>query len=563
MIGECIDALGGDPNLYQRQGELVRIVREPDRVIPATERDPRDPHAHLDHRQGSTIVLRPGTPRIVSAVPVLLERADLAANWEAWKAKPGKKEKGERGGDWVPADPHPTVVRQVATRQDWPTIRPIRGILETPCLAPSGRIILAPGYDEETGHVLIPSCDVGAIIDRPTQVHAQTALRYLWDILACDFPFRGLGEPDHEKDPERALQYSKALEVPDAFVGVTMLLTVFARLAIAGAVPAGMFEAAGQGSGKSLQIHTIALVATGRPAGVATFPTRDGKPDEAELEKVLMGYALLAARIVAFDNIRGMLAGGTLERALTAVDTIDGRVLGSNDQRTLPWYATLLFSGNNVTCSDDVAQRSILSRLESRREDPRSRPRATFRHPDLLEVIRRQRARLVRAVLVILRAYTAARAAGEDVPDPGTRGSFEAWSRIVPGAIMYAGGPNMLKAFPEAGRGGDEEGEAHGTIMRMWREDWQGQRGTVILDALFKLEHDMAKGQAPPDGLEDVRAAVRALTKTREGQVPSSHAFGMRLRGLRGKVRDGKRLEVGQDASAKVATFKVTTVAGA
>lgn len=557
MILELIDALGeADQNLYQRDGELVRIVREPDRVIPAHERAPGDPHAHLDRRRGASIVLRPGTPRIVSAAPVLLERADIAVNWESFKKTPGRKKEGAdpNAGEWIPADPNATVVRQVATRREWPSIRPIRGLIEAPCLAPSGRLIQAPGYDEETGHVLIPSLDVGPIIDSPTQEHSRAALRYLWDRTACDFPFRGVGEPDHERDPERALQYAKALEVPDAFVGSAVLMGLFARLAIDGAMPAGIFEAAGQGSGKSLQMHTIALIATGRPAGVATFPTRDGRVDDAELEKIIMGYALLAARLICFDNVRGTLSGGSVERALTSVDTIDGRVLGSNDQRSIAWYATLLFSGNNMTCSDDVAQRSLLSRLESSREDPRARPRATFRYPDLLAEIRRERARLVRAVLVILRAYLAARDAGKDVPDPGTRGSFEAWSKIIPGALMYAGGPNILRAFPEAGRGGDEEGEAHGTLMRLWRDAWQGQRAATILEHVFR-ERDP---HGPPDPqLEDVASALRALTKTREGKEVGSHAFGTKLRALRGKVRDGLKIEVGSDPSAKVATYSV------
>lgn len=567
MIRECIEALAQDQNLYQRSGELVRVVREPERLEPL-ENDPHDPHAHVDLRRGADILLRPGTPRIVSAAPVLLERADLAARWERFDARRGERTKGEHGGkasgEWVVADPCATVVKQIAVRRDYRGIRPIRGILENPCLAPSRRIILAPGYDEETGHVLLPSCDVGAILDHPTRDHARNALRYLWTELACDFPFRGVGEPS-AADVDRALQWARALEVPDAFVGVAMLLTIFSRLAILGAVPSGLFEAAGQGSGKSLQIHTISLVATGRPAGVATFPVRDGKADEAELEKVLMGYALASARLVAFDNIKGTLGGGTLERAQTAQDHIEGRVLGANDQRSLPWYAVLLFSGNNMVCSDDVAQRTLVSRLESKREDPRSRPANTFRHPDLLEAIRGQRARMVRAVLVILRSYLAAQEAGLDVPDAGNRGSFEAWSRIVPGALMWAGGPNIMGAFPEAGRGGDEEGEAHATLMRLWREAWQGQRSSVVLDAIFAGEAEAARNRrqgmdTPPDGLADARAAVRALTRTKEGAVPSSHAFGMKLRGLRGKVRGGLAIEVGKDPSGNVATFSVKAV---
>lgn len=550
MILDTIRALGeGDKNLFHRAGQLVTIVRE-------TER--RESY-ETDVRRGSDILTRPGTPKLHDAAPMLLERADAVAAWERFDARRGEREKGHGGraaGEWVPANPDATTVNQIAKRKQWAGLRPIKGILETPCLAASGRIISAPGYDEETSYILLPSCDVGTIAEAPPRKHAEAALRYLWIETACDFPFRGLGESDPERDPGRAGRYMLACGIVDAFVGIATLLSIFARGAIAGAVPGGLFEAAGQGSGKSLQIHAQAMIATSRAAGVATFPTRDGKPNEEELEKVLGGYALAGSRIVAFDNIRGLLAGATLEKVLTAVDTVDLRILGASGQHTLPWWAVLLFSGNNMVMSDDVAQRLLVSRLESAWEDPRSRPSATFRHPDLLGWIKEHRARLVRACLVILRSFIAARAAGLDVPDPGTRGSFEAWSRIIPGALMWAGGPNILAAFPEAGRGGDEEGEAHATLMRHWQPAWDGQKASTILEAIFRGEHDQRDG-APPnlDGLADARAAVRALTRCRERDQPSSHAFGMRLRGLRGKIRGGMKIYTEIDKSSRAALY--------
>lgn len=545
IVRETIRALGeGDANLYQRAGQLVRVVREPER---------REEY-ETDRRVGTDILTRPGTPRLRGvSTGVLTLRAAMVANWVRFDARKGKGKAGERGGELVPADPCRRTIETIASLEDWPGIRPIRGIIETPCLAPSGRIVQAPGYDDETGYVLLPSCNVGPIDHAPTRQHARAALQYLWIEMACDFPFRGMSEPS-TSDPERVLQYAKALGIPDAFVGIASLLTIFARPGVLGAVPGGLFEAAGQGSGKSLQMHTIAMIATSRAAGVATFPVRDGRPNEEELEKILAGYALSGARIIAFDNIRGLLAGGNLEKALTAEDTIDLRVLGSNDQKSMPWPAVMLFSGNNMVMSDDVAQRVLVARIESPREDPRSRPSSTYRHPELLAAVKARRARLVRAALVILRAYLAARDAGEDVP-VFSRGSFESWARIVPGAIAWAGGPNVLQAFPEAGRGGDEEGEAFATLLRYWREDWNGQRSSTIVSAIFDGERDK---EGPPDGLADVRAAVRSLTKTRERDTPSAHAFGMRLRQFRGKIRDGLRLEMGRDGDSKVSTYSVT-----
>jgi hypothetical protein len=287
---------------------------------------------------------------------------------------------------------------------------------------------------------------------------------------------------------------------------------------------------------------------------------RDGKPDEIELEKILAGYALNAARIVAFDNIKGTLTGANLEKILTAVDSIDLRVLGANDQRTLPWPATALFSGNNLTMSDDIAQRMLLSRLVSRREDPRSRPASTFRHPELLSAIREKRAQLVRAVLTILRAFVCAREDGVDVPDAGTMGSFEAWARMVPPALMFAGGPNILRARPESGRGGDDESQAHAALMRGWRDDWQGQKSTYIAEQAFKNERDIGQGKAPDDGLGEVRSAIRVLTRTHDRATPSGHILGIYLGRLLDKVRDGRRLEQDRDTTSKASLWRVITM---
>ena len=572
MIQETLRALGESKgiNLYQRAGSLVRVVREPKRREPyeLDYRPSEDPTiaAHLgqhhDTRHGMSILMRPGTPRLDDAGPVLLEQIDRVSRWEKFVAS-RKKDAGEGDGKWVAVDPSPVIVGAIAKRKDYPGIRPLRGLLETPCLAPSGRIIQAAGYDEETAHVLLPSCNVGGLIVAPTRENARAALKYLWTETACDLPFRGLGEPardgDRDLDPTREIQFKRALEFPDAFVGVAAVLSILARLAIEGACPGALFEAAGQGSGKSLQMHTTAMITTGRPAGVATFPMRDGRVNEEELEKMLAGYALGSARIVAFDNVKGTISGGTLEKTLTTPDNVDFRILGLTGQKSLEWLAFVMFSANNASMADDIAQRLMVSRLESPRENPRARPSSSFYRPDLLASIKKIRPRLVRAALVILRAFFTARDRGEDMPSCGSRGSFEQWAKIIPPALCYAGGPNVLAAFPEEGRGGDEEGEAHATLLRWWQSSWDGQRASAILDAMFRGEKDERDGGAP-DGFSEARAAVRALTKTRENQPVSAQVFGIKLFGLRGKIREGLRIDAEKNKSTNVQTYKVTKV---
>jgi hypothetical protein len=530
MVNEGNAALAAHPNVYQRSGELVTVVREPDR-IDTTERD---------SRKGLDITLRPGTPRLRKAsLASLRNLLATVADWQ--KYIPAKRKDGE--GEWAPANPDTAAAAAIldpTAAGGWPDVRPIRGIIESPALAPSGSLIMRPGYDPETGYVLLPSVDVGRMDEKPTQEQARAAMKHLWIELFCDFPYLGLGESDPE-DADRSKRYEQACKCPDAFVGISALLSMFARPAIEGSTPGSVFEAASQGSGKTLQIHAISTLATGRSAGLMTFPTHDGKVDEAELEKILASYALMGARVIAFDNIKGTLGGSALEKAMTAVDSIDLRVLGSSETRTMPWSATILFSGNNMAMSDDVAQRVLCSRLESERDDPRSRPSKDFRHARLLDWIREHRSKLVRACLVILRAFIVA----ESRSDGGSWGSFEAWSALVPAAILYAGGPNVLDLRQRATTVDNGEGDAHSALMKWWptRDFPKGAKvGLLLKHANFEEEKDIEAGKAAPDSLDDFRNALRVLTNTPDGRTPSSIAVGCALRALRGKFRDGRKI---------------------
>jgi putative DNA primase/helicase len=528
MTQEAIEALPRDDNLYQRGGELVALTREPERL---------EPYDGRDTRKRSNVLIRPGTPRIRSLTTASLRvRMATVAAWEKWRRPVNVND----GGEYVPADPPDKVVSavlDVGSDGGWPRVRPIRGIIEAPTVAPSGRIISKAGYDDETGYVLIPSIEVPPIRSNPQQVHARAALRYLWTEIFGDFPYLSLGESD-PRDGDRIKRFERAVGVPDAFVGIAALLSLFARPAVAGSTPGFVFEAASQGSGKTLQIHAVSTIATGRAAGLMTFPIRDGRADESELEKVLASYALAGSRAVAFDNVKGTLGGPALEKAMTAVDSIDLRVLGSNDLRTLPWVATIMVSGNNMAMSDDVAQRVLVSRLESAREDPRSRDTAEYKHPRLLDWIKPNRSQLIRACLTILKAgMTGQRMNG------GSWGSFEAWSEIIPQCIMFAGGPNVLDARPKGESVDTGDGGAHATLMRCWPDDAkEGIRAASLIRRAFAEEREIHAGKAADDGQEDLRESLRELTETADNHVPSALKLGHAFRRLRGKWRDNRKL---------------------
>lgn len=552
MVGQTIAALASnDPNLFQRNGELVTITRQPERSedIVCDGRDgDRACRAcgaacgeacAVDYRRGVSIISRPGTPVVKPLGAVLMMRSALSAQWMRWDKSAGEKiGKDKATGAMVDANPCRETMRQVSELGDYPGIDPLRGVLETPAFARGGRVISTPGYDRGTAFFLLPAFTMDPIPESPTQAQGAEALSFLWREMYCDFPFAGV-DPAEPGDKDRHAQYEHARKCAAAFVGIASILTVLARPAIDGAVPGFIFEAATPGSGKSLHMHITSMVTTGRAAGVMTFPMSKGDPNEEELEKVLSGYALAGSRMIAFDNITGNLCGAALDKVLTAVDTIMLRVLGSPDMRELAWSAVAMFSGNNMTTSPDVAGRTMVSRLVSPLENPRGRAVTDFRHPELLAWIKGNLPRLLRAAFVVLRAFWCAKVK----PDAGIRGSFEAWSRIIPGAIMYCGGPNVIDAWSESSEGasgGDEMSAAHGVILSAWPFDAPCKASDVIA-RVFKDEYEIATGKAAPDGFEDLREAIRTLCKCPTAQVKAS-VLGAALAKVREKIRSGMML---------------------
>lgn len=547
LLEEALDAAKRDPNLYQRGDELVTVTRQPE-----------GPY-NGDERRGTDITLRPGTPRLRPLTTASLTvRLAGCANWQKWRAAP----KADAGaGGWVACNPDRTVVAALldpSTCGGWPGIRPLRAVIESPAMRPDGTIIDHAGYDPSTGYVFLPSATFPKVKDRPTQADAAAALRRLWITMFADFPFRGLGEFD-PNDKDRTKRFAASQSCPAAYVGLAALLTQLSRNMIRGAVPGFIFEAASQGSGKTLQMNVVATVATGRAASVMTFPSSHGEPDEAELEKVIASYALAAIPFVAFDNVRGQLGGGALEKVLTAEANVSLRVLGANDLRDLPWSAIVMFSGNNMTMSDDVAQRCLVSRLESSLEDPRKRPVTEFLHADLLGTLREKRPELIRDVLTIIRAFVCADEREKEATrrKAGSVGSYYAWSELIPAAIMYAGGPRIIDSRPDVGdMGQDSESEAHATLLNGWLWGDIPVKAGDIVRALFQEEDAMRRGDVQPDGRDDLRGAVRLLSRAVEGRPPNATSLGMKLRSLRGKWRGGYKIEGHLDTDSKVMKWR-------
>jgi hypothetical protein len=507
-VDKSVVALEQDPHLYQRDGKLVHVTRV------TREQSDKSPTVATDDGKPQKALVE-GSPQIVeTSIATLRERLTRHARFEKWN---------ERLGGYKRSLPTDHIVSATHARGEWPGVRPLVGVVETPTLRPDGSVVQDAGFDPTTGYLYHPSEVFPRVPESPSQVDAVKALRDLIEIFV-DFP------------------YVKAKEAAHRSVPVAAILTLVARPAILGATPAFVFDASTRGSGKTLQTDAIAMVVSGRPMPRMNYPYQ-----EEELEKVLGAYALRGAQFFSLDNVTRQFGGGPLDRVITARDTVDLRVLGRSEIPTLTWRAVVLATGNNMSIYQETARRVLLARLEPGEENPERRK--VFTHDDLPAWSKKERARLVVAALTVLRGYFVA-----GRPDQGCDrwGSFEEWSRLIPQAIVWAGGADPMLSRPESDSETDPE---VATVHVMLREIFAIKGG-----GSFRAQHILALlSEAKETDLVGLREAVVELCDPKPGHAVDTRVFGKRLSRYRGRVIGGLKLN-GTQGHARFVEWSIEKV---
>ncbi len=456
--------------------------------------------AVLHEGEATTGVMRaPGAPRVQTlAAARLRSMLSACATWVRHKPK-------DEGFEIVPAHVPDWAVKDLEARGQWAGIRPLEGVVECPVLRPDGTVLERPGYDDATGLYYAPNGPYPALPERPTQDDARAACAALLEAVD-DFPFE---QPCHRS------------------AWLAGLLTPFARYAFRGSVPLFLVDANIRGAGKSLLTDCIAEVFGGRPMGGMTQAT-----DDSEERKRITSLLLDGSPLLLIDNITRPLGSDALVMLLTREEWSD-RALGGNEAVRLPnsavWYAT----GNNVQLRGDMGRRVVHIRLRSPDEQPERR--TGFRHNPLLGWVRRERFRLAACALTVLRAYCAEGRPGADELSPW--GSFDAWSALVRGALVWAGQPDPGDAREDLVQVADHDANLVRDLVAGWAALDPGGGGMTVGEALGKLE-------ASPGAHEAFRAALAELLCCPPGKLPSSSRLGAKLRSVRGRNVGGRCIEL-------------------
>ena len=378
-------------------------------------------------------------------------------------------------------------------------VRRLDGIVTAPTMRADGSIVQTAGYDCESRLLYVPDGDYPAIPERPTKFDATRAVAELLDIVQ-DFPFAD----DAAKS-----------------VWLAMVLTLLGRSAIVGNVPLFAFSANIRGSGKSKLCDLAGLIAYGRTMARKTLPG-----DDDETRKVITAIAIEAKPAVLLDNADGMIGSASLDAVLTS-DTWSDRILGKSETTgDLPWRTLLMATGNNLAFKADTARRVILCELDCRDENPEDRD--DFQHANIESHTLLHRHRLAVAALTILRAYVV----GGRLYNGKRLGSYESWSEMICGAVVFVGLPNPLETVSVV-----REQDNTGAIVRLLLDGIAAVGGVDGLTSRDILDGIAAAPTEENQEWDSVRAAFAEITDR-----PTTRKIGGVLKKYLHRVSGGRRL---------------------
>jgi hypothetical protein len=501
------------PHVWQRGGQLC-IIGSPPHPPAGVKREP-------------------GTPLVLTLSPArLTELASMSARWEKFG-----------GEDWYETLPPDWFSSTVLGRPSWP-FPVLEGIIDAPTLRANGTILDTPGYDTDSGLYLARNgTKFLRVRDSPTQDHAKKALNALAEPFE-DFPFQ---EPHHRS------------------AALAAVLSLVGRHAIDGPVPLSGVTAPRAGSGKGLLVDVISLIATGRTATRWAYTE-----NEEEQRKRLLSFAMAGDRLVCIDNVAVPIGSAALDMALTS-RSISDRLLGVNKTGEAPWHAVMFATGNNLNYRGDTARRVVPIVIDPQLENPEQR--TGFKKVNILQWVTDHRPRLLAAALTALRAYIVA---GQPQQQIQPYGSFDAWSALIRGCLVWCGwpDPNASREYIEAEN--DLGYEELSGLLAAWEavigtQEITLQRLIQRIDTELKQmafawkssRYGEAYEQPDPEYIAQwiaLRDALGRLDSKYDGEHLNAPRLGYALRSYKDRIIDGKKFKRGVQKENTGWPWSVVTV---
>lgn len=376
----------------------------------------------------------------------LIGHLDKAANFVAVKKKDGSIK-------YSPDKPPKDVV-DVMLAEPAPPLPRLQSVVNTPVVAPDGRVLTIDGYHPDVELYLnLNGLEVPTVPERPLPSDVDRARSLIVAELLFDFPFTSAADLAH---------------------AIAAMLTPLVRPMIDGPVPLILFEAPLPGTGKGLLVEAIVTITTGGYPAVMT----EARGVE-EWRKKITATLVEVPPVVLLDNITGRLDSAPLAAVLTARIWAD-RELGASRNIRLPVLSTFYATGNNVAMSLEIARRTVLVRIDSTQERPWER--RGFKHDPLNQWVEEHRGELLWALLTLVREWVA-----QGRPKPSVRlGTYEAWSDVVGGVLRAVAIPGFLENRSTIYVQAEAENAGWLAFVEIWATTFFGG-ARVASDELFDL----------------------------------------------------------------------------
>jgi hypothetical protein len=400
------------PTIYVYPDELPRVLGEAEQALILLGRL---------YQRGSFIV-KPAEQRLhVSGEPcryLLPMTVDGMRDYFTRSARFLYRDRRAKTGSMADACSY-EIARGYLSREGERNLPVLEGISSVPLIRADGSILDVPGYDPRSGMIFEPgSMRYPSMSHTPTKQDALEALRILKGYIQY-FPF--VPQADDEGKVTGLF--------PSRSVALSGFLTAIHRRTLVSS-PLHGFSAPGAGHGKGLLADAISTVLTGDTAAPITY-TRSEEENEKRLGAQLIGDP----QMIFFDNVTYSLEGDFLNMMLTQ-RSAQTRILGRSKTVRVLTNTFVCATGINlaVTGSGGMRRRMVLCEIDAKTDHPEYRK---FPGPPLLEAVSADRAKIVIAILTILRAWRLAReSAGIDVHPLG---GFEDWSAYVRKALIWLG----------------------------------------------------------------------------------------------------------------------------
>lgn len=360
----------------------------------------------------------PGAPEILIATAGHLKTyLARAVNLQKWTPQ-GRK----------PALPTPWIAEGILSNLEWP-FWALDGLSTFPLMRRDGSLCETPGYDAQTMYWYAPQYEIElAIPETPDHEDIKVAVRKLFEPFQ-DFPFR---------------------DGVDFAIVLSAIFTLLCRHLLSGNVPMFCTSAPSVGSGKTLIVDLIGMLALGYVPHAMTLPEK-----RAEQSKQILSMLLSGDPICLYDNIESNVQSSELATVLTSNGYYQDRILGVSKMANVRIGTTFFATGNNLQFNRDMGRRTLIAHLNAKHERPEDRegPKAgkVWKHRDVLAWTRGSRPQLMSAALTIMRGFFQADMPSLPSGSP-VMGSFEEWSHTIRAMVVWALGIGIEKPIDPCAR---------------------------------------------------------------------------------------------------------------